>query len=163
MFAVSEPSVKVKRAGKTTVADLKLGEKLAPRMALYSGISKSNAPIAFATCRIRICGWRIGTHNGVALRNTVERFKGKGRWFRTDLTTFGDLPSENFCRHKNGRVAWSDNFRGLNDILGIFKLTTEDVIAQYGDVDDFDRLDVTLTQVVRDMTNFAKPQTTRVC
>jgi hypothetical protein len=154
---------RTKRAGKTTSADLKLGEKLAPRIALYTGINRGNASIAFATCRISICGWCVGTHDGTAPRNTIKCFKGKGRWFRTDLTTFGDLPSENFTRHKNGRVAWSDNVRGLNDILGIFNLSTSQIIDRYGDVEDFDRLDVTLAQIVRDMTNFAKPQTTRVC
>lgn len=163
-----------RRAGVTNTRDLALGERFGPRLVLYTNISAANAPLAFATCRFSICGWRKGTHDGDAPRATVKMpHIGHGRWFRTDLTTFGDLPSENFKHvlgdrettdkrgrraHRGlvGRVAWSDRCAGMNDILGAFSLTTNDVLSHYGNVAEEGRLDLTLAQIIREMTDFCE-------
>lgn len=161
------------RVGVTSARDLKLGEELAPKLSLYTSITPANAPMAIATCRFSVCGFRKGTHNGPAPRDSRDRPQwGQGRWFRTDLTTFGDLPSVHFnhrfgdrattdkrgrTAHRGlvGRVAWSDNYNGMNDILGAFGLDVRSVLDYYGNPGPDGRLDVSLPTIIRDMTDFA--------
>lgn len=171
MLTATKTRQRTKRVGVTNAADLKLGEKLAARLTLYTSVTATNAPMAIATCRFSVCGWRKGTHNGPAPRNNKAHPKS-GRWFRTDLTTYGDLPSVNFSHaagdrantdrrgrtaHRGlaGRVAWSDRRDGANDILGAFGLDMYRVLVHYGNPGPDARLDVTLPQIIRDMTKLA--------
>lgn len=107
---------------------------------------------AAATCRIQLMGFRKGTHNGPAPRDTRDQpFYGQGRWVRTSLHTFGNNPGGSTSRFRTaltGKWSFADSFEGADTILACFGLTMRDVIDHFGNVGDDDRIEWDLIDII---------------
>lgn len=104
---------------------------------------------AAATCRIQLMGWRKGIHNGQSVRDSRDRpFRGKGRWVRTSLQTFGHCPSARFRCAPTGKWAFGDSFDAADAILDCFDISMADIIDHYGEPGEHERMEWDLMELV---------------
>ena len=111
---------------------------------------------AAATCRIQFMGWRKGNHNGQAPRNTRDKpFWGKGRWAHISLATYGQLPPQPERWRKGttdrARYIHADNFQAVEQILGCYGITCQEVIDYWTsgqDLGEDDQITLSLCEIV---------------
>jgi len=119
---------------------------------------------AAATCIVQFMGWRKGNHNGQSPRDTRDKpFRGRGRWAHISLATYGQLPPnpEGWRKGKTDRARYihADNFYAVEQILGCFGITCQEVIDHWTEGADLSATDqITLT--LREIVETLRPQLT---
>ena len=114
------------------------------------GVAPEDCQFAFATCLIEIMGGLAGNHNGPALRNQPKSSYAMCRWAHTRMRVLTPhVRPTHFVRAPNGTMIRSNNFDGMNLILGCFGLSSADISSNFGRPKSTERQIFDLTTIIR--------------